>query len=760
MALALNDRVKETTTVTGTGTATLLGATTGFQSFAVIGNANTTYYCIADQGGANWEVGIGTYTASGTTLARTTVLASSNAGALVVFTTGVKDVFVTYPSEKGVWLDASNNAIGLGTPAAFIGTNITGTATAFTASNVTTNANLTGAITSTGNTTSLGTSSFTSANLAAALTDETGTGANVFANSPTLVTPALGTPSSGTLTNCTFPTLNQNTTGSSASCSGNAATATTLTGDQTNWATYRASAVANMLGWKNYGNGHIIFDASSSTSPTGTVVNSTNAATVWSATYPTLMGWNGTGTYGVRVDSARIADNVTTNANLTGAITSTGNTTSLGTSSFTSANLAAALTDETGTGANVFANSPTLVTPILGTPTSGTLTSCTGLPLTTGVTGTLPIANGGTGLTSSPTVNVKTFGATGNGSTDDRAAIQAAIDSISVGTVIFPAGAYLINAGVVLKPNVSLVGDGTTVYLLAGANTINLLNYNNPSSTTLVSNFNIDGINLSANSKTGCNAIFINGNVSAARCSNININNLQINGVFANAIYLTYCANSFISNLFITSSVNGVSLLACTDTDIVDVKVQSGSGGGFVLTGSAGAFDEGTRLTSCSTNGQVIGLSITGQDWGIVTGCSFTTCSGGSVATAGACTNWKFTNCEFACGVTPNTGVALSSTSSKFSFTGCLLSNNTFGMALGGSLHVVSACIFDANTNVDLYLSSTSHVNATGNIFNSTGSAFSVLELTANYSNIAANQANGTITLVGAQSVQSNNILY
>jgi len=110
MALALNDRVKETTTIVGTGTATLLGAALGYQSFAVIGNGNTTYYCIADQGGSNWEVGLGTYTASGTTLARTTVLSSSNAGALVVFPAGTKDVFCTYPSERSVHQDQTLTA--------------------------------------------------------------------------------------------------------------------------------------------------------------------------------------------------------------------------------------------------------------------------------------------------------------------------------------------------------------------------------------------------------------------------------------------------------------------------------------------------------------------------------------------------------------------------------------------------------------------------------------------------------------------------
>jgi hypothetical protein len=135
MALILADRVKETSTTAGNGTFTLAGAAAGFQSFAVIGNGNTTYYCIAGQGTNEWEVGIGTYTSSGTTLARTTVLSNSSATepTALVFAAGTKDVFVTYPSEKSVNLDASGNATALGTPVAFTGTNITGAAAGLTA---------------------------------------------------------------------------------------------------------------------------------------------------------------------------------------------------------------------------------------------------------------------------------------------------------------------------------------------------------------------------------------------------------------------------------------------------------------------------------------------------------------------------------------------------------------------------------------------------------------------------------------------------
>lgn len=102
MPLVVKDRVKVTSTTTGTGTLTLGSAAVGFQSFSVIGDGNTTYYTIVDSVAGTWEVGIGTYTASGTTLARTVVLESSNSGSLVDFGAGDKDVFVTYPAERAV----------------------------------------------------------------------------------------------------------------------------------------------------------------------------------------------------------------------------------------------------------------------------------------------------------------------------------------------------------------------------------------------------------------------------------------------------------------------------------------------------------------------------------------------------------------------------------------------------------------------------------------------------------------------------------
>ena len=128
MALVLKDRVKSNTTTTGTGTIVLGGAALGYQSFSVIGDANSTYYTIADSTSGAWEVGIGTYYSGNTSLTRDTVLASNNSSALVSFPAGTKDVFVTQPAEM--------TAIGGGNQAIIVNQNVvTGNYTITTGTN-------------------------------------------------------------------------------------------------------------------------------------------------------------------------------------------------------------------------------------------------------------------------------------------------------------------------------------------------------------------------------------------------------------------------------------------------------------------------------------------------------------------------------------------------------------------------------------------------------------------------------------------------
>lgn len=443
MPLVLKDRVRETTNTTGTGTYTLAGAVTGFQSFSVIGNGNTTYYTVTD--GTNWEVGIGTYTSSGTTLSRDTILESSNAGSAVSWGAGSKDVFVTYPAERSMYVDgttitpaiaarlpysslAQGSALSvLGVTANATGDNASiaagtdhqvlrrsGTSLAFGAVNLASTNAVTGTLPLGNGGTGQTTAQAAMNTFAGAVTSGSylrGNGTNV----------VMSTIQAGDV-----PTLNQNTTGS-------AATLTTARTIQTNLASTSAAS----------------FNGSANITPGVTgVLPIGSGGTGSSLTDPNadrILFWD---------DSVGAVDWLTIGTGLSISGTTISATSGSGT-----------VTSVSGTGS---VNGITLSGTVT---TSGSLTlggTLSGVSLTSQVSGTLPIANGGTGQTGTPSNGQLLIG---NGTGFTRSTLTAGtgisisnssggitVSSTVTGTVTNVSGTGTVN-GITLSGSVSTSGN-------------------------------------------------------------------------------------------------------------------------------------------------------------------------------------------------------------------------------------------------------------------------------------------------------------
>lgn len=410
MALVLADRVRETTTTTGTGSVILGGAYTGFQTFSAgIGNGNTTYYTIANVTTGEWEVGLGTYSSGSNSLARTTIFSSSNGNAAVNFTTGTKDVFVTQPAERAVFVDSNNVA-------------------AANSATIPNTLLANSAITINGNSVSLGGSTTVTANTTNSLTfNDAGSGATtgtVF-NGSTAYTISYNTIGASPVAGSSFIT----TVGTVTSGTWNASTIVTTYGG-TGLTSYTAGDMTY------YATGTALTKLAIGTS--NAVLTSNGSAPQWTATLPIASGGTGLTTF-TAGDLPYYAAG--TALSRLGIGTSKTILTSSGTAPQWSVSLD---TSQGGTGVTTY-TAGDLTYYATGTALSklgigannAVLTSTGSAPQWTA---TLPIASGGTGLSS--------VGAAGTALVSTGSAAAWTVQYLSISFIIDTGGSVVIPTGI------------------------------------------------------------------------------------------------------------------------------------------------------------------------------------------------------------------------------------------------------------------------------------------------------------------------
>lgn len=358
--------------------------------------------------------------------------------------------------------------------------------------------------------------------------------------------------------------------------------------------------------------------------------------------------------------------------------------------------------------------------------------------------------------------NVLSYGADPKGVTNSSAAIQAAIEDAKDaggGLVHLPAGLYLLTTGLVTYPTVTLQGAGRrATRLLANTASMKMISC----TTTTNAGTVVRDMTFLSNAKASVTAIWMQGasKANGDRVANIFLSDLEIFGdgtaQVAVGISLRFCVNVKLTNIWMSLTTAGVISSESADVDMAGVTVQNGSGTGIAIVGDGAAgvgfsHDEGYRLSNCNTNGQTVGLTITGQDWGTASSCSFTTAPGGALIMSGS-TTWRFSGCEFssstdaAASVSAATFNSVVRQPSGIQFTGCTFSLSDYGLILNGTEHAVSGCTFTANDIHDLALgafSDAKYCAITGNTFSSSVAYARVSEGsilgTADYNTITGN---------------------